>query len=142
MTLRNHRAGLGLGLCAALVLAGCGDDQQAAAPEEGPALQDAVAYVGRWAAEPAWCARGGEDRTITLAPSRLEGHENLCEMEVEQEADEVWRAQLDCRGEGMRSEERIRLALQEHEVLTLTWLDRDGAEVTLQRCPEPGSDAG
>ncbi|WP_444676912.1 hypothetical protein [Halomonas sp. E19] len=33
MTLRHHRAGLGL--CAALVLAGCGDDQQAAAPEEG-----------------------------------------------------------------------------------------------------------
>ncbi|MGR2739157.1 hypothetical protein ACUY1T_11980 [Billgrantia sp. Q4P2] len=121
-------------LCAAIVLTGC-DDEQAAAPDDEPALQDAVAYVGRWAAKPAWCAGGGEERVIMISPSRFEGYENVCEMEVSQEAEDEWSAQLECSGEGTRSSEQIRLQLENHEAMTLTWLDRDDAEVSLMRCP-------
>ncbi|MCE8021412.1 hypothetical protein HOP51_15025 [Halomonas sp. MCCC 1A11036] len=121
-------------LCAALVLTGCGDEQ-AAAPDDETALQDAVAYVGRWAAEPAWCAQGGEERAITLSPSRFEGYENTCKMEASQESEGTWTARLECSGEGMESSERIRMRLEDHKAMTLTWLDRDDAEVALMRCP-------
>ncbi|WP_156085517.1 hypothetical protein [Billgrantia saliphila] len=122
-------------LCAALVLAGCDNEEPDAAPNDEPALQDAVAYVGRWAAEPAWCARGGEERAIILSPSRFEGYENICEMEATQESEDEWTAQLECSGEGTESSERIRLQLEDHEAMTLTWLDRDDAQVSLMRCP-------
>ncbi|MBZ0329554.1 hypothetical protein KZO25_04390 [Halomonas sp. ANAO-440] len=118
-------------LCAALALTGCDDD----APGNEPALQDAIAYVGHWAAEPDWCARDGEERMITISPSRFEGYENICEMAATQESENVWQGQLDCSGEGMESSERIRLQLENHESVTLTWLDRDDDEVSLMRCP-------
>lgn len=127
-------------LCAALGLAGCGNEAQA---QDDPALEDAVAYAGRWAPDPALCGRDDEeDRAMTIGPSRFEGTEVSCEMEVTEEGSNVWEAQLDCPGDDIANDERIRMSLEEGdedgEVMTLTYLDREDHEVTLMRCPGPG----
>jgi hypothetical protein len=131
-----------MALCAALGLAGFAGHANAQAD---PALEDAVAFAGRWAAEPALCARGGEeDRSITLGPSRFEGNETSCDMTVTEEGENAWSADLDCPPDDMATDENIHLSLEEEsdegegEVMTLTYLDREDHEVTLMRCPGPG----
>ncbi|MFQ3789152.1 hypothetical protein [Halomonas sp. A29] len=131
-----------MALCAALGLVGCGNEAQA---QDDPALEDAVAYAGRWATEPALCGQDGEeDRAITIGPSHFEGTEASCDMEVTEEGENAWMAQLDCPPDDMATDERMHLSLEEEseggegEVLTLTYLDREDHEVTLMRCPGPG----
>src|SRR5690606_25339979 len=101
-----------MALCAALGLVGFAG--QTHAQSEDPALEDAVAYAGRWATEPALCAQGGdEDRSITLGPSRFEGSETSCDMQVTEEGGNAWVAQLDCPPDDMATDERIHLSLEE-----------------------------
>lgn len=127
-------------LCAALGLSGCGTEADA----EERSLADAVAYAGRWATEPALCARdGGEDRAITIGPSSLQQGATACEMQAAQQDENVWEAELDCQGGDRDVKERVRLSLEEEsadagEVMTFTYLDREEQVVTLMRCPSPG----
>ncbi|MCE8033594.1 MAG: hypothetical protein LPK20_03390 [Halomonas sp.] len=133
-----------MALCAAVGLVGFGGHVHAQ-DDTDPALEDAVAYAGRWATEPALCAEGGdEDRAITLGPSRFEGTEASCDMTVTEEGANAWVAELDCPPDDMATDESIRMSLEQEdeegdgEVLTLTYLDREDHEVTLMRCPGPG----
>ncbi|EPC01474.1 hypothetical protein L861_05385 [Litchfieldella anticariensis FP35 = DSM 16096] len=89
---------------------------------------------GRWAAEPAWCESDGEGTPITLSKGRFEGRENVCEMETSPVGESEWTAELQCSGEGMASSERLRMHVED-DAMTLTYLDRDGAVVSLTRCP-------
>ncbi|MBA2779115.1 hypothetical protein [Billgrantia kenyensis] len=140
----EHRHYGWMALCTALGLALFASHVQAESHGDDPALEDAVAYSGRWATEPALCERDEEeDQAITLGPSRIEGSEASCDMEVTEEGDNVWEAQLDCPADDMATDERIRMSLEagdeaEDDVLTLTYLDREDHEVTLVRCPGPG----
>ncbi|MCE8010680.1 hypothetical protein [Billgrantia desiderata] len=140
----EHRHYGWMALCTALGLIVFAGHVQAESHGDDPALEDAVAYAGRWATEPALCARDEEeDQAITLGPSHFEGGGASCDMEVAEEGDNVWEAQLDCPADDMATDERIRMSLEagdeaEDDVLTLTYLDREDFEVTLMRCPGPG----
>lgn len=132
----------GWGVICALLLSACGGGD-GAGDREAPGGQDAAPPLsssspssspyGRWAAQPAWCESSGQGAAIVIAPGRFEGRENHCEMEETREGEGEWTAVLRCQGEGMTSRERIRLGV-EGDVMTLTYLDRDGAAVALGRC--------
>lgn len=101
---------------------------------EGMSNASADMLYGRWAAEPAWCKPGGEGTPITITEGRFEGRENVCEMETSPVGEGEWTAELQCAGEGMTSSERLSMRV-ENDAMTLTYLDRDGAVVPLERCP-------
>lgn len=106
-------------------------------PGAGP-----VSFVGRWAANRAWCANPrGAERPIEISATRFEGYENSCGiLSVNQVAD-GYEAGLACSAEGQTSRERVRLSVQ-GEALELTWLNRNSATVSLVRCPTPKEMAG
>lgn len=94
-----------------------------------------VSFVGRWAANPAWCARPQGDQTpITITPTRFEGYENRCEVVSVVEVDDAYVADLSCQAEGQAVREQVRMAVTD-DILNLSYLDRDGAAVQLYRCP-------
>jgi len=132
-----------------LLLAACGEADQAptTAPDAivpGPTGEPSIAesmpgagpasFVGRWAADVAWCPNtNGDTQPITITPTRFEGYENSCAIaEVTQTAD-AYQATLNCQGEGMATTERVRMTVQ-GQTLNLTYLDRDGATVALTKC--------
>ncbi|MDP3801187.1 hypothetical protein [Brevundimonas sp.] len=92
-------------------------------------------FVGRWAANPAWCANvQGPERPIEITTTRFEGYENSCGiLSISQVAD-GYEASLACAAEGQTSSERIRMAVQ-GDGMRLTWLNRNDAVVSLARCP-------
>ena len=101
----------------------------ASLPGSGPAR-----FVGRWAAEPAWCANpSGAERPVEITPTRFEGYENSCAIDRIDERTGGYDLALTCTAEGMRSQERVRLEAQ-GDALRLTWPDRNGAVVLLTRC--------
>ncbi len=62
-------------------------------------------YVGRWAAEAAWCknARGeGDEVPIVLRARALSGLENECRFTSLTKSGNRWQVQANCRGEGRR----------------------------------------
>ncbi|MGQ4879434.1 hypothetical protein ACOJCM_12785 [Billgrantia sp. LNSP4103-1] len=133
-----------MAMCAAVGLVGFAGHVHAQ-DDADPSLDDAVAYAGRWATEPALCAEGGDEvRAITLGPSRFEGSDASCDMAVAEEGDNAWSAELDCPPDDMATDESIHFSLEEEsdegegEVLTLTYPEREDYEVTLMRCPGPG----
>lgn len=102
----------------------------------------AASFVGRWAAEPAWCAAPrGAERPIDITPTRFEGYENSCSIDRIDERAGGYDAALTCDAEGMRSQERVRLEVQ-GDALRLTWPDRNGAVVLLTRCGAENRPAG
>jgi hypothetical protein len=110
----------------------------ALAPEGvGPSLPGAgpASFVGRWAANPAWCANTtGAETPITITPLRFEGYENSCAITSLDQVSDGYEVALSCQAEGEASHERVRLSRQE-DVLRLTWLNRNDAVVLLVRCP-------
>lgn len=109
------------------------------ASEQPAAVQGEVepTFVGRWAADPAWCRNdSGAERPIRLTLRRFEGYENVCDVRALMRDDTGWEATLACEAEGARTTERLRLQpVGDH--LMITWRDRDDAEVLFTRCPEP-----
>lgn len=104
-------------------------------PGSGPA-----SFIGRWAARADWCANPrGAERPIEISTTRFEGYENSCDIASIRQRADGYQAALACTAEGQRSNERIHLSAQ-GEGLRLTWLDRDGAVVTLVRCPAADPD--
>ncbi|HWQ88327.1 hypothetical protein [Brevundimonas sp.] len=94
-------------------------------------------FVGRWAANVRWCANPrGAERPIEISTTRFEGYENSCGiLSISQVAD-GYEAALACAAEGQTSNERVRMAVQ-GDAMRLTWLNRNGAAVSLVRCPAP-----
>lgn len=98
-------------------------------PGTGPA-----SFVGRWAADVSWCtAPTGDGRPIEITPDRFEGYENSCAITALTETDTGYDATLRCEGEGMTSTERVRMVATGNQ-LTLTYLDRGGDPVSLNKC--------
>jgi predicted small lipoprotein YifL len=91
-------------------------------------------FVGRWAADVAWCAAPeGDGRPIEITATRFEGYENSCAIGSIDEVADGYVATLACVAEGTSSEERVKMSVAE-EVLTLTYLDRSGEPVELRKC--------
>lgn len=144
----------GLLLLPILVLSACGERQavnpptQPAQPIESgdaPAPPDlgtasilpgrgAASFVGRWAAEVAWCAAPQTDRRpIELTPTRFEGYENSCAITRIEEVADGYIAALACESEKVARAERVRFQVT-GDVLRLTYLDQASDPVTLRKC--------
>lgn len=141
-----------LGLCAALAACGPGSVNPPDEPAEPIQTPEAMipapnasgesafaggpkSFVGTWAADLAWCERPqGERRPIVITPMRFEGYENSCAIASIDETGGGYDARLACRSEGAQREERVRMSVS-GDVLNLIYLDRDGAQVKLGRCP-------
>ncbi|MFA4893928.1 hypothetical protein [Brevundimonas sp.] len=147
---------------AVLILAACGPSETNPPTEPAAAINTAEAeaplptpppgvgsimpgsgprtFVGRWAANTAWCANPrGAERPIEISTTRFEGYENSCGIGSIRQVSDGYEAALTCMAEGRTSDERVRLAVQ-GDSMRLTWLNRNGAAVTLARCPPPKSD--
>lgn len=102
-------------------------------------------FVGRWAANVAWCANPqGERRPVEITPLRFQGYENSCDIARIDEVPGAYVAALACTSEGRTRNERVVLAVS-GDMLTLTYPDRDGAVAKLGRCPgspDPSKDGG
>jgi hypothetical protein len=99
------------------------------------ASRGAKSFVGRWAANAAWCADpGGDERPIEITPMRFEGYENSCDIASITEVASGYDAALVCAAEGQTRRERVRLAVS-GDMLTLVYLDRGNALIRLGRCP-------
>lgn len=91
-------------------------------------------FVGRWAADPAWCGNTiGAERPIRITASRFEGYENQCDVTALVRGADGWDATLACEAEGQQSTERVGFAV-DGDTLTLTYRDREGGPVTFTRC--------
>lgn len=96
--------------------------------------QGSRSFVGRWAADVAWCtAPQGDGRPIEITATRFEGYENSCAIGSIDEVADGYVATLACVAEGTSSEERVKMSVVE-DVLTLTYLDRSGEPVELRKC--------
>ena len=133
---------------AVLALAAC--EPAAEAPEAPPAEPSAgapvtleptptpeptpAAYVGAWAADPAWCENTtGPERPVRITATRFEGYENSCDMTEVQPADGGWTATFTCQAEGMTNVESVDMR-PSGDQLELTWIG-SGQSVTFTRCP-------
>ena len=148
-----------LSLLAILMLASCGQAQtnsptdpaapidtpeaEAPAPTPPPGVGSIMpgsgpqTFVGRWAANPAWCANPqGAERPIEITTTRFEGYENSCGILSISQVSDGYEAALACASEGETSSERIRMAVQ-GDSMRLTWLNRNNAVISLARCPAP-----
>ncbi|KQW83185.1 hypothetical protein ASC65_07620 [Brevundimonas sp. Root1279] len=93
-------------------------------------------FVGRWAADVAWCLnREGPERPIEITTTRFEGYENSCAIAAVDQVSQGYEAALTCTGEGMTSNERIRMEVA-GQTMRLTWLNRDNATVALTKCTQ------
>ncbi|WP_420472245.1 hypothetical protein [Brevundimonas sp. FT23042] len=99
-------------------------------PGGGPAT-----FVGRWAANPGWCANTtGPEQAIEITILRFDGYENSCAITSLEQASDGYDLTLACQAEGQAARERVRLSRQ-GERLRMTWLNRNDAVVLLTRCP-------
>ena len=99
-------------------------------PGSGPGT-----FVGRWAARADWCANSqGPERPIKITTERFQGYENSCAIVSISQVADGYEAALACASEGQTSSEWVRMAVQ-GDALRLTWLNRNGAVISLVRCP-------
>lgn len=102
-------------------------------PGAGPAN-----FVGRWAADVAWCAAPqGDRRPIEITTTRFVGYENACDITRIDQRDGGYEAALACVAEGQVANERVRMVVDD-QVMTLTYLDRANRQVALTRCTTLG----
>ena len=143
-------------LLALLLVAGCGsektnsptnparpiDTAEAAAPPPVPPPgvgtvmpgSGPESFVGRWAADVASCPREtGPLRPLEITPTRFEGYENSCTIAAITQIEGGYDAALVCEAEGVRSQERIRMAVK-GQSMRLIWLNRDRAVISLVKC--------
>ena len=118
------------------------DTPEAAAPPaaQSPGAGGALpgtgprSFVGRWAADVSWCPNTtGPQRPIEITTTRFEGYENSCAIGQVSQVAEGYDVALTCTAEGTVSSERVRMSVA-GQTMRLTWLDRDGAVVTLTKC--------
>jgi len=143
-----------ISMLATVVLSACGQAEvnppdQPAPPVQSPEALRAVeppglsslanrgpaSFVGLWAGNAAWCAAPqGAERPIRITPLRFEGYENSCDIARITEVAGGYDADLRCQAEGRTRTERVRL-MTSGDMLTILYLDRDGASAKLGRCP-------
>jgi hypothetical protein len=91
-------------------------------------------FVGRWAANVAWCPNTqGPERPIEITTDRFEGYENSCAIAAVDQVDDGYEATLACAAEGTNTTERVRMSVA-GQAMRLTWLNREGAVVSLTKC--------
>jgi len=144
-------ATLPLMILPALLLAGCSNEQQpaapaasqvpAAAPVATPAADDALAPLfGTWALDPAQC--GGP--VLKISKTRFEGAENGCDIQSFTDTGHgAFTAALACLGEGQTVAEQIVMRpvfAPTGEGIELTYVNRDNLQTTVLRCREPAAD--
>jgi hypothetical protein len=145
-----------LSLLALVMVAACGSEEinsptdparpidtpEAAAPPVAPPAgvgsvmpgSGPQTFVGKWAADVSWCANAtGPERPIEITPTRFQGYENSCVIASVDQIDGGYDAALVCEAEGVRSQERVRMAVR-GQSMDLTWLSRDNAVVKLAKC--------
>ena len=92
-------------------------------------------YVGRWAADPAWCEnKPGETDAlpITITETAFLGYENECEIDVSIAGDAgVYDIRRQCVGEGVPYEDDIRVTVA-GDRMTLT--GAGGSETEFYKC--------
>lgn len=115
---------------------GATDDPITPPPGAGPALPGTGPrnFVGRWAADVSWCSNTtGPERPIEITTTRFEGYENSCAIASISQVADGYEALLTCAAEGAISNERVRMSVA-GQTMRLTWLNRDGAGVSLTKC--------
>ncbi len=102
-------------------------------PGTGP-----TSFVGRWSAKVEWCAApSGEGRPIEITATRFEGYENSCGIATVDQTVNGYDATLRCQSEGTTTTERVTMVVA-GQTLTLTYPDRGGDPVTLNKCTTLG----
>lgn len=91
-------------------------------------------WEGLWAADPAWCAGGGEGAPVRITASAFEGLENRCEIAGIQPlgVGRSWRADLLCTGEGM-TDRTSELFLLDSDGALVRYTE-DGLAIRMTRC--------
>lgn len=117
-----------------------GPDPASAPLETGPVP---AALVGKWAADPAWCANDtGPERPVEITTSQFQGYENSCAVVAVTEDAEGFVAELRCQAEGQIVQERTRWQVS-GQVLTQSWPDDTvSGSVQFTRCPVVVSGSG
>lgn len=134
---------------AALMLAACqpaGDADPGELPPDAPPPADSadlapppepggdLAFVGSWAADPAWCSNTtGPERPVVITETEFRGYENTCQITGLQPADGGWTATFVCQAEGTTTSEPVGIEA-DTDTLELTWIDQ-GQSVEWRRCP-------
>lgn len=112
-----------------------------AAPVPAPSLapaKGAESFVGRWAADVAWCAAPqGDRRPITITPLRFEGYENSCDIGEVAELVDGYSATMSCQSEGVTSVRQVTMKADQ-DTLRLTWADQPDSSVLLKKCTTLG----
>jgi hypothetical protein len=93
-------------------------------------------YVGRWAADPAWCRNrpGTSDEIpITFTRRGMEGLENSCRFDRIGGGPAHWNIAMTCRGEGMTARDQIELSV-DGNTMQIVYRSRSDAPVKLARC--------
>lgn len=128
----KHRALAGLALfAAALGLAPAA--AQPAAERQQPS------YVGRWAGNPAWCARNPrqpENMPVEVTRNSMHYYENSCRITQITGGPHRWRATLFCQNQGSPASERRDFHIA-HDVMIMTFFEGDRIvdEFGYYRCP-------
>lgn len=109
-------------------------EELAPPPETGAPSAAAPAFVGTWAANPAWCGNtSGPERPIVVTQTAFRGYENICEITELQPADDEWTATFVCTAEGSTTRQPVGIEADADE-LEITWVE-DGRSVEWRRCP-------
>jgi hypothetical protein len=131
-----------LGACSGEPAPAPAPSQPAAPAETAPvaANDDALAPLfGSWALDPASC---GE--VLRISKTRFEGAENGCDISgYTDNGDGSFTAAMACTSAGQTANELIRMRpifAPTGEGIDLTYIDRDGLEVTVLRCAAPTQD--
>ena len=93
-------------------------------------------WVGTWAAEAEWCENDdtSEEGPVHIEPEGYYGFEAQCRYEVVRRTGAAsWRIDADCTAGGRPYRETLLYAL-DGDLLRVTYLDRDGENVTFRRC--------
>ncbi len=160
-----NRPDLALGLLLSTVLlAGCGEDAAVNPPTEpAPAIETPgmaapgvgtgaagagampgtgpTSFVGRWSENARWCADDAAgERIPEITPMRFDGNGSRCEIASVEQGINGYDATLRCQTGGGVRIERVGMAVT-GQLLSLTWLDRQGDPVTLTKCTTLGDTA-
>ena len=93
-----------------------------------------TSFVGRWTRDVETCANPNAPvQPIKITPMRFEGLNNSCAIDRITETDVGYQANLTCSSQGRTIRERLDLVTTE-DVLRLTYLDRGGRIVVLNKC--------
>lgn len=93
-----------------------------------------ASFVGRWASDVSTCTGPeGPRRPIEITPIRFESADRSCHIYSVDQSATGYLAVLQCHADNPMRQERVHLTVV-GKMLTLTWLDKGDARVTLHKC--------